>query len=825
MLCVVALGGRAVAGPSDWTVHRDPFDPAVIARTKQLLAHDPHADAPFAHLIALYRGSRTVARLEAEYAAAPADWADLVVLARLHRARGDLAGALALFERADALDVHATTRLAIADLRRSIAIDTARDAYDRVLAASPPRPITLTAYRALIELSLADGDHVSADGYYAGLLELEPERAATWIDRGDSAAAAGVNQLALDSYAAAEGLLGSDPARRLELAARRGLVFEAMGEDGWAIAAYERAIEQAPRGYYLIAELTDRIIAIYRRYRALPRLASTFASDWPERTRGYFEWSTLGRIYDELGWNGRAIVAFEHATRAAPWEVATARRLIVLLDAGGRHDEALAQYEAAIRAVPGDASLSLELATRYAPRAPAKALAVVNRLAAWAARDASVLAAIAELESRWARHDLARTMYERVARLEPDDEDHWLDVARSYLASHDVGGALAAWHRIAKRRPAATAHFAELLRDHGELAKAIALYTDAIAQDDTNPAYYTGRAWAHDDLGETKAALADAEHALERSSHDRTRRTARHVVVEILQHTVDADDLGGPAALWSAHRRAWTAAFAASPPDLDAGYLLVDLWAVSPCNPLTSECAEYRHTLERLSALVPDDAELLDTLIVLDRTAEHWDDALERLHQLARVAPARASEVHKRIADVVSARHDAEGLTHEWIDDPSGGPSPFAVVHVDDPRSGGVHGGLRLGLGTTLHGDAARSLTAGAIAIVPIAPNLDAVARLDGAQREHGASAIGESLGLARHVLTTSGFVLAIGAAQRSELRLGAPMGTDRAALATDGTIDLVARHAPLGIGARVEQWLTGTRETSALLELTVELR
>ena len=94
--------------------------------------------------------------------------------------------------------------------------------------------------------------------------------------------AAGKRDVALESYAPAEKLLGSDPARRVEVVARRGQALEGMGKDDEAVVEYRRAIKLAPKGYYLEVELTGRIIDIYRRKQALPQLLAQYEKEWPE---------------------------------------------------------------------------------------------------------------------------------------------------------------------------------------------------------------------------------------------------------------------------------------------------------------------------------------------------------------------------------------------------------------------------------------------------------------------------------------------------------------------------------------------------------------
>src|SRR4051812_6474854 len=262
--------------------------------------------------------------------------------------------------------------------------------------------------------------------------------------------AAGKRDVALDSYTAAEKLLGSDPARRVEVVARRGQALEGVGKDDEAIAEYRRAIKLAPKGYYLEVELTGRIIDIYRRKQALPQLLAQYDKEWSEGTRGHFEWNTLGRLYEETGAQDKAIAALKKAVAKAAWELETQRRLIQLLENSGRDDEAVAQYEAVVRAAPGEARFQLELAERYWRRGKEKqALESLTRLQGRFPSDAGVLSAIADMYQRWGKEDLAIKQYERLAQLEPDDPGHLVTLGEQYWQKGDRPRALATWKRIA----------------------------------------------------------------------------------------------------------------------------------------------------------------------------------------------------------------------------------------------------------------------------------------------------------------------------------------------------------------------------------------
>ena len=175
------------------------------------------------------------------------------------------------------------------------------------------------ALRSLADLALATGDNDGANAYFKQFLDLDPTNAQLWIERGDAMLAAGKREIALESYAAAEKLLGSDPPRRVEVVARRGQALEGLGKDDDAVAEYKRAIRLAPKGYYLEVELTGRIIDIYRRKQALPQLLAEYEKEWPEGMRGHFEWDTLGKLYEETGAQEKAISALKKAVAKAPY--------------------------------------------------------------------------------------------------------------------------------------------------------------------------------------------------------------------------------------------------------------------------------------------------------------------------------------------------------------------------------------------------------------------------------------------------------------------------------------------------------------------------
>jgi len=659
----MAPAAPAFAQPADWGVKRDPFDKTVVARYKAILAKNPHDAQALAKLLEMYRRYRTVDTLRSEYEKVldknGSDWAALVVMGRLHRATGDDQRAREMLAKAVAAkqsDAHSWLLIGEIDKASGKSGD-ARAAYDKALAHATGKEMKKKALRALADLALATGDTDGANAYFKQFLDLDPRNAQLWLERGDAMLAAGKREIALESYAAAEKLLGSDPAKRVEVVARRGQALEGMNKDDEAVAEYRRAIKLAPKGYYLEVELTGRIVDIYRRKQALPQLLAQYEKEWPERSRGHFEWNTLGRLYEETGSQDKAIAALKKAVGKAPYELETQRRLIQLLENSGRDDEALAQYEAVVRAAPGEARFQLELAERYWRRGKEKpALETLTRLQGRFPNDAGVLSAIADLYTRWGKEDLAIAQYERLAKLEPDDPAHLVTLGEQYWQKGDKAKATATWKRLAASgKPAGYAKLAEVMAEHNSPTEALANYDKAIKLDDKNPEFYKGRANLFESQKQWAQALKDWEAALaligKKASDRLARRDATRHMVQILARQGGLKE--------NEARTKWASAFAKSPPDAEAGYFLVEYYARK------NQDKELRATLEKLMALVPDDTELLLDLVKVYRKLRKYDEAVALLLDLAKKQPSQERQVYQQISEIkTEARKDDEAI--EW---------------------------------------------------------------------------------------------------------------------------------------------------------------
>jgi tetratricopeptide (TPR) repeat protein/HEAT repeat protein len=670
LACLLTTAPALTAAPrlahaqaDDWGVKRDPFDQKVIGQYKRFLVGNPHDASALANLLKLYRQYRTLDLLRDEYQKlldkSPSDWATLVVLGHIQHKMLDDQRALDFWSRAVAQrPTDAATWVEIGAIHKGAGRNKdARAAYDKALANASAKDMKKRVLRALADLALATNDVDGANAYFKQFLDLDPTNAQLWLERGDAMLAAGKRDIALESYAAAERLLGSDPAKRVEVVSRRGQALEGMGKDDEAITEYRRAIKMAPKGYYLEVELTGRIVDIYRRKQALPALLAEYEKTWPEGARGHFEWSTLGKLYEETGAQDKAIAALKKAVANAAWELDTQRRLIHLLENSGKDDEALAQYEAVVRAAPGEARFQLELAERYWRRMQEKrALEALARLQARFPHDAGVLSAIADLYQRWGKEDLAIAEYEQLAKLEPDDPAHLVTLGEQYWQKNDRARAITTWKKIANTGKASgLAKLGEVMAEHNMPTDALANYAKAIKLDEKNPEFYKGRAHVYESQKLWAEAVGDWDKVLSLLGTRATDRLARR---EARKKKVTA------ITKWGGQREKqflgeWEAKFGGG--DIESGYYLVEYYV----KPGKAKKGEPITTLEKLNKRVPDDSDIVLDLVKMYRYARRFDDAVGLLLALAKAQPSRERDVYQMIAEIkTDARKDDEAI--EW---------------------------------------------------------------------------------------------------------------------------------------------------------------
>jgi tetratricopeptide (TPR) repeat protein len=663
ILAATALPAPVAHAQDDWDVRRDPFDRQVVARYKAILAKNPSDQGALRKLVALYARYRSVELLIGEYERALAqnagDHAAAVVLGHLQLQQGNRAGARSNYERAAKLRPDsAAVLIALGDLdRQDGRLAEARSAYERALPRLRGKPGESQVVRALAELAMGQKDLEAARGHYERYFALAPKDVQARIELGDALAQHGQHQAAIEVLEAASARLRTDPARQIELMARIGAIHEAAGQESEAVRVYRQALARAGSALYLRKELTARIVESHRRRQALPELLTEYEKSWPAARRGHFEWDVLARLYEETGDQDKAVAAYRMATRKAPHELDTQRRLIALLENTGREDEALTQYEAVIRVAPGEPRFQIDLAERYWRRGKEKqALEMLAKIVRRFPGDGGVHTAVADLYTRWGKADLALQAYDRLTRIEPDEVSHLVNLGEQHFLRNDKKQAVAVWKRIINRKtPENHAKLGEVYAEHDMLAEALKMYEKAIQMQPEASAHYKGRAGVHERRRDFQNAVDDWKKVLAlipaTDASKPERREARRRIVSLLRR-------GSNSALSKA-KTDWQRAFSADPPDIESGYLLVETYLRE------HRYANAHSTLERILKVDPDDLEALEQLAKVSESELKYDEAVEHLERLAELEPARRRDYYNKIAELKTAdRKDDEALVY-----------------------------------------------------------------------------------------------------------------------------------------------------------------
>lgn len=659
----VLVSTRAHAQP-DWGVKRDPFDKRVVARYKAILARAPSDSGALAKLVGMYKRYRSVAVLIGEYEQAlekdPGSFALAAVLGNLHLREGDHDKALPFLQRAAAAKPgNSEVQASLGDLyRRAGKAAEARAAFDQALASTKSKPLQMRVLRSLADLSLDGEDIKGARAYFDKYIALDPGNVQIRIELGDALALHGQTAEAIEVFKQTEAKLRSDPAERVELIARIGQAHEKAGEEDAAVREYRRAMSLVGRTYYLRKELTGRIVEIYRRRQGLTDLIAQFEKAWPASKRDHFELDMLARLYEETGNQEKAIAAYKLATKKAPYELETQRRLISLLENSGREAESLKQYEAVIKVAPGEPRFQLELAERYwNENQQSKALEMLARMETRFPGDAGVHAAVADLYTRWGKEDRALKAYERLTRIEPSDVTHLVTLGEQYFQRGQKDKAAATWKKIiARKTPANFARLGEVYAEHDLRNEALAMYSKAIKLEAQNPDHYKGRAAVYERLKMWESSIGDWDKVLELTAsaekvNKPARKEARRRVVQLYRR-------------WSISQInrqiiEWRRKFTAKPPDVEAGRFLVEAFLAD------HKYDQARETLEGLLRADDKDVDAMQELVTIYHRGNEFDKAERLLLRLVDLLPGREREFYTRIAEIkTDARQDDEAIRY-----------------------------------------------------------------------------------------------------------------------------------------------------------------
>jgi len=628
------------------------FD-VLTTRYLAALRREPTDRFAFERLLELHRrehGGLDVleGELDAAVTADGDDYAALVVLGRLLEARGRPDEARDRFARArDLKPSQPGPRVALGRLARARGDDqAARDALTAALERTPSGAAREQLVRELAEVELDLGDVEAARERYASLARGPGASVYLRTELARALEARGRHEEAAAEYARVARALRGDARAQGPVLRDQGRAELAAGDVDAAIATLGRALRLVARSSGLRVEVLDLLVDAHRRGDRLDELVDRLSGSRDADTA-----AVLGRLYDELQREDEAVAAYKRALRGRPRDLDTRLRLIQLLSRSGRLDDAMREYQALIRAAPREPRFVVELAQLLMQTGRRdEALRLARSTGRKHPRDPVVHRALAELYARWGEDDLAADEIALLARIDPDDPANLVALGAQRLAEGDEQGALAAWRRILRTESdeaRAQATLGGVLADHDQLTAAAKAYERAVELAPDELAYVRGLANVRERLHQHRQAIEQWTRVLALAEDDRAaRREARARIVAIHARAGSLER----------EVRLWKRAFAADPPDVDAGRFLAE--AHLRARPRRLDDAEA--VLARVTALEPG---AVESLLALERVRTARGDlegALEVLSRLVEAHPQRAASYLQRMAEHALALYQDE---------------------------------------------------------------------------------------------------------------------------------------------------------------------
>jgi predicted Zn-dependent protease len=694
---------------ADWEVHRT-GSTALLERAERALLERPD-DEELARRLVKLAGRDGRARLRERFLARSerasasggrAAYAPLAAYAQLLAALGDPKAAAGAFEHA--LRVAPQSIPAITGRARALA-DAGDDAgalaaYDDALKIeqrAPARRRLIDAALAILARSSEGSDKHALDKTVVLLRELartEPDRDEIVLRLADALERAGKPTAAAEALEAR--LRPGRAAAKLDFALRAARLRLAGGDpaDAPRVAAMLAAlIQELPPGDSERRRAVWTVaFAVARTRGTLPDLAREL-----EREPGPVEWDVLGRVRDAQGDLEGALAATRAALAAAPRDVEIGRRVVALFDQLGNEQDGTAALEELARRLPDDSQLAVDLIERHTRRGQREeAAAAFDRAITRFGHNRSALQQLATLASRSGEDRRALKTWQRLYKLDPANEIVIVGLGESQFQVGQKSEARATWAALRERvRPPVRGHLrlAELLLEHDLAAEAIveAKRAQALDPKDIDPHRLLAQIFEHqkkvnEAAAEWNAVLALADRKLPgNEQHAALRREARVRLLGLLMRQ-------GRGRMDAQIRQLRDDA-RAHPDDLEVALFLAE--AQQRTGDSAGAIATLKDLLARVGTGEPTGAardvavEAGFALVHLLKRTGQLDEAVARLDDIARLAPARARDAHLQIADIALSRYDVtRALTHAKAAAASGDPQTLARVGDLQARAG-----------------------------------------------------------------------------------------------------------------------------------------
>lgn len=591
---------------------------ALIAEFERRVAEDTKTHrAALIALAGLYRQDGrfdlAIATYEKAIGEQPSDPAPQLALAHLYEDRGDKAQAYARYQQALPLIKGDAEREQVLRTAMGLAID-AKD------------------------LDAAKRYHAELVKRAKGSFYVQAELARELFVRGETDAAVSEYRKVVEAAAGDHRVLA--PALR-----DLGRALNKQGKPDEARATLEKALGIAGGQAGVRREIYEILAEVYRAQDRLPELVTKLETH-PSGDRA--ELLLLGSLYEETGKVEQALTAYRRALGKDGKDIETRLKVVRLLQLSGKIEEAVVEYQSLVRAAPSNPDFVFQLVEALIARGDrATALAELGKLEQRSRSDEDTAAALVSAYERLGEPERALALLKKLGEGARDPQ-HLVDLGERYWQAGDKAKALATWQRIKAivADAARGAHaLGEVLIDHEmakegleELARAQKLkpearkYRRAYAAALERTSYNAPDALRLERIAQAlvawQALLADA------GSDASAAREARQHVIALWGLSGSLDTRAAPL-----ERQ-----LAATPPDLDAGRMLAELYA------RLRRPGDSERVLRRVTDAAPGDVASLAELERALAQQKKLAEAITVIERLIQADPQRARELYQRAA-------------------------------------------------------------------------------------------------------------------------------------------------------------------------------
>ena len=489
----IALLMSLFAGP--WATAQEPDDPAerkVMERFLSVLEKTPRRGTALDRVYGYHveHGSldSLVKRYEDRTRADANDGSAWLLLGLVEAQRGRDASAVAALREAERL--RPDDPLPPYYLGQALVLvgqpDTAVEAFERALTRKPPRIDLLEIYQALGRVHQRARRTEKALAVWARLEATFPDDNRV---REQIAAALAEEDQPAQALAKYELLARDvkDEYRKVQFTIEGAELKVRLGRSPEALADFEKLLSRLDPGSWLFKEVRRKIEEVFLRGDDLAGLAKYYEG-WIGRTPDDVDaMSRLGKTYAQLGRAADSRAWLDKAVKLAPSRRDLRLALIEQLAQEKKFAEASAQYEALVKAEPGNPDLvrdwgRLLLRDVSKPQADRKAAAasVWKRLAGDDVKDPVAIAQAADLYRSAEMIDDALALYKRAIALAPDSAQYREYLGEYYHQLKRPADALATWTAGSSKTAAEKGRLGEVLAGFGYRKEALGPLTEAV---------------------------------------------------------------------------------------------------------------------------------------------------------------------------------------------------------------------------------------------------------------------------------------------------------------------------------------------------------